>query len=69
MHIHLELKSQQRALPQQVFEVLGQCGWLQRECEGVESPQQAFCCPGLTVTSFLIDQLTASKKVGDSWIF
>ncbi|MEX0763274.1 MAG: glycerophosphodiester phosphodiesterase family protein [Dehalococcoidia bacterium] len=56
-HIHLELKSMEPELPAKVAALLIATGWLN------VADSDEFGVPGLTVTSFHIDQLHRSRRV------
>eukprot|EP00775_Hariotina_reticulata_P004189 gene4189-4437_t len=75
-HIHLELKTQQPELPAAVAALLQQLGWIQLAAlaePGMHAKDNdAFKVPGLTITSFHLQQLQASKvllpHVAHGWL-
>lgn len=74
-HLHVELKSTQPALPSAVAAKLRDCGWITAESLVGHAPADAasaagsshaaasFAVPGLTITSFHLQQLHASMQL------
>ena len=64
-HIIQELKSQQPGLPAAVAEALQAAGWLENTAVSQGgTAADAFAAPGLTITSFHIEQLRRSLQAG-----
>ncbi len=60
-----ELKSTQEGLPAAAAAELAAAGWLKNGIAG-EREEGTWAVPGLTITSFHLDQLRASLKVGQN---
>ena len=60
IHLHLELKNEQPELPSVVAAELLAAGWV----VGAEAAKGgSFCAPGLTITSFHLEQLERARTV------
>ena len=62
-HIHIELKSEQQGLPNAVCEILKSSGWIEDLTASQSDDLNLDCTPGITITSFHLDQLKASLRL------